>query len=277
VTLAVAEQQGTTFEQSPGVSTAAQMRALPANTIAQAVAAPTAPEFRYVLDGWVMPKSFDDTLKSQSQNDVPVLTGNNRDENGVSLTQAVTLAAYQANAQTMFGSMASEYLALYPASTDVQANVQSNAFDRDYERVSTFMWGTQWLAAGSSRAFTYYWTHREPGADTSSPITAGVTAAGHGAEMNYIFNNLYGTDRPWTAEDYRIADALSSYVVNFAATGNPNDGGHQRRGLHDWPALRSTEPMVMEVGDAFGPIPVAGSQAKYEFIKKWLESQTMDW
>lgn len=39
------------------------------------------------------------------------------------------------------------------------------------------------------------------GADTSSPITAGVTGAGHGSEMNYIFNNLYGTDRPWTAQD----------------------------------------------------------------------------
>jgi hypothetical protein len=39
--------------------------------------------------------------------------------------------------------------------------------------------------------------------------------------------------------------------------------------------------MVMEVGDAFGPIPipipVAGSGAKYAFIKTWLESQTVDW
>jgi hypothetical protein len=37
--------------------------------------------------------------------------------------------------------------------------------------------------------------------------------------------------------------------------------------------------MVMEVGDAFSPIPipVAGSGAKYAFIKTWLESQTVDW
>jgi hypothetical protein len=35
--------------------------------------------------------------------------------------------------------------------------------------------------------------------------------------------------------------------------------------------------MVMEVGDAFGPIPVAGSRAKYAFIETWLESPTVDW
>lgn len=66
-------------------------------------------------------------------------------------------------------------------------------------------------------------------------------------------------------------------MVNFAATGNPNDGGRERRGLHDWPALHSAEPKVIEVGDAFRPIPVAGSAAKYAFIKAWLESQAVDW
>jgi carboxylesterase type B len=228
-----------------------------------------------VLDGYVMPKSFDETLKTRSQNDVPVLTGNNKDENGVSLTPAVTLADYKANAKTTFGSLADEYLAIYPASTDAEANAQSNAFDRDYERVSTFLWGTQWLAAGPSPAYTYYWTHAAPGTDNSSPIASGIQAAGHGSEMNYIFNNLYGTDRPWTAQDYRIADELSDYVVNFADTGDPNRG--YRHGRPYWPALRPASPDVMEVGNAFRPITAADSPAKYRFIKRWLASQTVDW
>jgi hypothetical protein len=33
----------------------------------------------------------------------------------------------------------------------------------------------------------------------------------------------------------------------------------------------------MEVGDAFRPVPAADSPAKYQFIKRWLESQTVDW
>jgi carboxylesterase type B len=274
-TLAEAEAQGAAFEKLLGVSTTAQLRALPAATIAQASNNPSVPEFRYVLDGYVMPRSFDGTLQTRSQNDVPVLTGNNKDENGVSLTQAVSLADYKATAGTMFGSQAGEFLALYPAATDAEANAQSNAFDRDYERVSTFLWGTQWLAAGSSPAYTYYWTHAAPGTDSSSPIAAGIQAAGHGSEMNYIFNNLYGTDRPWAAADYRVADELSDYVVNFATTGDPNRG--HRHGRPYWPALRSASPTVMEVGDAFHPITAADSPAKYQFIKRWLETQTVDW
>ena len=85
--------------------------------------------------------------------------------------------------------------------------------------------------------------------------------------MNYIFNNLYGTDRPWAAADYRIADELSDYVVNFATTGNPNRG--HRRGRPNWPTLRPASPTVMEVGDAFHPITAADSPAKYQFIKRF--------
>jgi hypothetical protein len=33
----------------------------------------------------------------------------------------------------------------------------------------------------------------------------------------------------------------------------------------------------MEVGDAFRPVPAADSPAKYQFIKRWLASQTVDW
>ena len=196
VTLNQAEANGEVFEQSLGVSTIAQMRALPAEKIAEAVNNPDVPEFRYVLDGWVFPKSFHETLETHSQNDVPVLTGNNKDENGAFPDLQVTLADYRTNAQATFGSLAEEYLALYPAASNAEATDQSKAFDRDEVRVSTYLWGTQWLRAGVSPVYNYYWTHALPGQDTSSPIGSSLEAAGHGAEMNYIFDNLYGTNRP---------------------------------------------------------------------------------
>ena len=282
ITLDVAEQRGTAIGKLLGATTTAELRALPADTLAQAVNNQQVPEFRYVLDGWVFPKSFHETLETRSQNDVPVLTGNNKDENGAFPDLAVTLADYRTNAATTFGTLADEYLALYPATSDTEATAQSKAFDRDEERVSTFLWGTQWLAAGRSPAYTYYWTHALPtDKDTSSPIMDGVDAAGHGAEMNYIFGNLYATDRAWTAKDHRIADRVSSYVANFAATGNPNHaaGPHHRRraNLPHWAKLQNAEPVVMEIGDAYRTIPVADSPAKHRFIKRWLESQTIDY
>jgi hypothetical protein len=33
----------------------------------------------------------------------------------------------------------------------------------------------------------------------------------------------------------------------------------------------------MEVGDAWRPIDAADTEPRYQFIKRWLESQTTDW
>ena len=65
----------------------------------------------------------------------------------------------------------------------------------------------------------YFWTHAPPGSDTDR------RGAYHESEINYAFNSPYSTDRPWTDEDRRIADIMSSYWANFAATGDPNGKG----------------------------------------------------
>jgi carboxylesterase type B len=76
------------------------------------------------------------------------------------------------------------------------------------------------------------------------------------------------SDRPFTAEDYKIADTLSSYWANFIKTGDPNGPG-----LAHWPSVSEKPGMVMEVGDKFGPIFVAGDKAKQEFMEKYLTSK----
>jgi carboxylesterase type B len=72
------------------------------------------------------------------------------------------------------------------------------------------------------------------------------------------------SNRPFTDTDRKIAEMMSSYWANFAATGDPNGNG-----LPHWPAI-GDEPQIMEVGDKTEPIPVAGSPAKFAFFKNFL-------
>jgi para-nitrobenzyl esterase len=65
--------------------------------------------------------------------------------------------------------------------------------------------------------------------------------ATHGAEIPYAFNN---PGQAWTEVDRALADAMSSYWVNFAKNGDPNGPA-----LPVWPAIQTAAPeQVMILG-----------------------------
>jgi carboxylesterase type B len=72
------------------------------------------------------------------------------------------------------------------------------------------------------------------------------------------------SDRPFTPQDREIAAVMSSYWANFVRDGDPNG-----KGLAHWPPV-DNQPEIMEIGNDFKPVPVAGSQAKFEFWKSFL-------
>ncbi|MFK0171509.1 carboxylesterase/lipase family protein [Streptomyces sp. NPDC090306] len=274
--LADCEAVGTAYEKYLGVSSLAGLRAISAAELVEKTFAADAPaeatDFGNVLDGYVLPTTYTGAMTSRTETDIPVFTGNNKDENGASPTLTMTVAAYREFAAETFGDKAPAFLRLYPASTDTEAAAQYNAYCRDEERVSTFLWGTQFksVARNRSSVFIYWFTQAPPGTDTTSPIVGtGTVGAYHGAEINYMFGNLYGTDRPWTSSDHKVADKASSYLVNFAAHGDPNG-----RGLPAWPALRTSRAVTLELGAPTKTIDSADSPAKFAFLKAYLESQT---
>lgn len=226
------------------------------------------PLFRPVLDGYVLPATYQEMLVRGNHTTAPVLTGGNHDENGASPSPGLTVASYKAQGAYEFGSvgLAEEFFKLYPAgNSNDSADTAMNTFYRDQTKVSIWLWASEYLAGserntsgkGDYQTYTYYWTHAPPGQDAG---------AYHGSEINYAFNNLYATDSPWTSEDYEIADKLSSYWANFISTGNPNG-----KGLANWPEATAKKPVTMELGNAWEPITIA-SKEKISFIRKWFSN-----
>lgn len=272
-TLAAAEANGSAFAAYLGASSLAGLRALSADEIVARTYADDAPadaiDFGTVLDGYVLPSTYTAAMEARTETDVPVLAGNCRDADSAS----PTLSEYQAFAEAQFGpaGLADTFLDLYPAATDAEAAEQYGTYARDEERVSTFLWGGQFedTAGNGGPVHSYFWTRVPPGHDATNPVIGtGRTGAFDGSDVYYLLGFLYGTDRPWTARDYDIADTVTSYVANFAATGDPDAGT-----LPDWPALDTGTPLTMELGDRFTAVSAADSDAKYAFLKAYLTSR----
>jgi para-nitrobenzyl esterase len=135
--------------------------------------------------------------------------------------------------------LASEFLQLYPAGSDAEASASGLARSRDEVGWHMRTWAELQNKRGR-KAYLYYFTHVPLGAD-GRPSPRGAT---HTAELAYMFSNP--PQNGWTDADQKLADTMSSYWANFAATGDPNG-----KGLPAWPAYgtKKNDGKAMVFGD----------------------------
>ncbi|KAJ5860889.1 uncharacterized protein N7529_008199 [Penicillium soppii] len=261
-TKGVAEDFGVTFLKTMNVSSIAELRELP---MADLIG-----EGQLVEDDYFDGTAFSDLwsgpppLASQSLNlgahaDVPIMTGNNKNENDGG---ASTVSDYKTLWTKVFGNYSSEFFSLYPAKTDTQASDNSNAVLLDMARVGTWEWAAEWAAGGAkSDVFVYYFT-KAPAEDEEG-------GAYHGAEIWYAFNNIPYSDYSnvtWNVTDYKIESVMSEYWANFIRTGNPNGDG-----LVHFPAS-SSNYSAMHLGKSFGAVPIAASKKRIGFLRRWMST-----
>ncbi|MCS0631157.1 carboxylesterase family protein [Telluria mixta] len=285
-----AEEAGARFAEAKGTRDLAALRAMSwqrmvegSNTVdggIDTLSTAKPPLFRPVIDGWVLPRNYSATLAAHAQNKVVFIAGSNKDETGAVPDTAfaairarsgppragapqvnVTLDGFRQYAHAKFGRLAEQFLKLYPATNDEEAARASNEAARDNSRISTWSWARDWTKGSGRPVYTFFWTHAPPGPD------AALRGAYHGAEINYALGNLYATDRPWTEDDRRIADTMSSYWANIVKTGNPNGAG-----LPDWPAYDARASSVMLLGDRFETAPIATPE-RIAFWQRFFSTQ----
>jgi para-nitrobenzyl esterase len=261
--LSAGEQGGRELQAVLKASSLAALRQLPADRLLAVQG--TTGRYGPLVDGWLLPEDPNALFAAGKQNDVPILIGYTRDEGFDSFNQAMTLAEYRAQAQR-YGEHAADLLRLYPAGSDAQARRAALDIARDATLGLQMRTWARAQASGKSRAYLYLFSRVHPYApgvkfSDHDPATIG---AYHTGDVPYWLQtldslNLFRTTRNWTAYDRELATRMSDVIVSFARTGKPALSGI------DWPAYRSTDERVVELGDSVRVIPLPDS-AKIDFL-----------
>ncbi|HEX6998113.1 MAG TPA: carboxylesterase family protein [Gammaproteobacteria bacterium] len=252
-TRASAEEAGRTAAAAVGAETAAELRALGADDVAQKLRGAG-----MIVDGWVIPEDPSAVFAAGRQNAVDVLVGSNRDEASF-LPGGTTAAQLEEQARARWGDLAEEFLALYPHATDAEAarSAAQSFSDGAFWHMRLY---ADYQVQRGRRAWLYYFTQNPPAPDGQPPFPAA-----HAAEVPYVFANIgelpLFPDRSLpdlaarSAPDLALADRMSSYWVNFARSGDPNGDGlprwqPHRKGDASGAIVLDAEPATERLPDA---------------------------
>lgn len=214
---------------------------------------------RPIIDGYVLPLSVAAAYAAGKENQVALLTGWNEDDAFVGKMK--NAADYVADIQKRYAPVSAEMLKLYPGSTDALAERSQINISRDMIfGVQNYTWANVQSAKNKAKVYMYRFTRRMPATEAFKQY-----GAFHTGEVGYVFNNLKFLNRPFEPVDAQLADAMSSYWVNFATTGNPNGPG-----LPAWPAYTPTGRQTMFLGEkpTAEPLP---DNATLEFMVKEMK------
>ncbi|WBS05674.1 carboxylesterase family protein [Pseudoduganella sp. SL102] len=238
---AAAEAKGLAFAKAAGAERMAGLRAMSAEALQKPSWLP-----RTFVDGHLLREDLTTTYRHRRQNDVPLLVGWNAEE-GKDLapeilgTDKFTAASHRGLVASLLGHAPSAaLLAAYPGANDAQAKASIDQLTNDWWGWRMVHWSALQAKHGRSPSYAYYFAHRP--AEPATPCGYGC-GAGHGAEIQYVFDNLHLDARAWTAADRQLAARLADTWVSFARTGKP-DG----KGLPDWPVFDGGNASIMQIG-----------------------------
>jgi len=257
-----AEMEGEEFASKAGVSSIADLRKIPADSLPLGFGMPGGWP---IVDGYVIPDDQHKLYEAGKYNDTPILVGYNSDE-GASFTWEKTPDAFIAGVEKRYGKFADTLLKVYPVGEN---SVPKSA--RDLSRDAAFGWQTwSWARlqsqTGKSKVF-YYYFDQHPDYPKDSPQFG--YGSPHGQDVAYVFMNLYASNPQTTKSDLEISEAMGTYWTNFAKYGDPNGDS-----VPEWPAFTLENPVVMYLGPTphVGPVPSAESLEVLDDYFEWRRS-----
>ena len=233
-----AEKDSKVVSEKFGVSSLAQLRAIPAEKLLEPFSPPKSRGFEFGpdIDGYFLPESVPAIFAAGKQNDVPLLAGWNHDEGSFVIegaAQKPTADSMKEMAKKDFGDKADEFLKLYASDTDQHARRSAMDYAGDkFIAMSTWDWMEAQSKTGKQPIYRYRFDQAHSWKDPNRPRTAY-----HSAEIEYVFGQLDSkTEAEWTPGDRQLSDIMQKYWSNFAKSANPNGAG-----LPNWPMYNSSD------------------------------------
>jgi para-nitrobenzyl esterase len=257
--LSVAGPKGAAWVKGLGVTSLADLRAMPTDKVLDAAAKKDAARFGPVVDGKFLSESVLDIYNAGKQAKVPLLAGWNRDE-GFFLGNGMTVDKWKAMAAQRFPETSEKLLKLYPGATDAEATRSAIDFGGD----SFIAYGTwKWLEIDRKTGDKDIYRYKLDLAAPPSKFHPGSWAF-HSDDIEYIFGTI--DTRPgaeWRPEDRKLSDEMMSYWTNFARSGDPNGPG-----LPNWPKYGEGDP-VLHLDSTITSRPDE-NRARYEY---WMDTE----
>jgi para-nitrobenzyl esterase len=252
-----------------GAQTLAELRAMPAQALLDAVSSASgregAPGFGMDVDGYFLPEAASSLFAGGRQNDVPLLAGWTRDESGLPAPAGTPAVERMKKTAGQFGESAGEFLRLYPSDTEENASRSAAEFASDrFIAFSAWAWIDAQARTGRQPIFRYRFDRAPP-----ANFYGKRNGAFHSSEIVYVFGEFDAQPQvPWTPADREVSRLIQSYWTNFARTSDPNGPGLPRwpvyAGADGWQVMHLDSPPAARPDDL---------RARYLFLAKEWEKQ----
>ena len=221
------------FLKATGYATWAELRAAPTREIYE-TATGADWSFPAVIDGHFLPATLTEIYSAGDQAQVPLMVGWTSTEAGWN-NAPESAAAYEAQLQRDYGADAEQLLGYYPSS-DLHDSYVQLASDK-WIVYSTWRWADLHARTGQAPVYRYRFDRVRPPLKGQTR-TEEPRGANHATDIEYFMNTLAKSDAyDWGGKDRTTAYTVSSYLVNFVKTGDPNG-----EDLPEWPAIKDGDP-----------------------------------